>query len=66
MKGSRMAYFPSAGEYIDCPVYDRYKLQPGAQLKGPAIIEEKESTAIVGPTDQGYIDGWLNLIITLG
>ena len=66
MKGSRMAYFPSAGQYVDCPVYDRYKLQPGAQLKGPAIIEEKESTAIVGPTDQGYIDGWLNLIITLG
>ena len=66
MKGSRMAYFPSADQYVDCPVYDRYKLQPGAQLKGPAIIEEKESTAIVGPTDQGYIDGWLNLIITLG
>ena len=66
IKGGRMAYFPSADQYVDCPVYDRYKLQPGAQLKGPAIIEEKESTAIVGPTDQGYIDGWLNLIITLG
>ena len=66
MKGNRMAYFPSAGEYVDCPVYDRYKLRPGTQFKGPAIIEEKESTAIVGPTDQGYIDGWLNLIITLG
>ena len=65
IKGTRMAYFSLAGQYVDCPVYDRYELLPGTQIEGPAIIEERESTAIVGPTDQGYIDEWLNLIITL-
>lgn len=65
MKGSRMAYFSPIGQYIDCPVYDRYRLRPGNQIEGPAIIEEKESTAIVGPHDQVYIDAWSNLVVTL-
>jgi N-methylhydantoinase A/oxoprolinase/acetone carboxylase beta subunit len=65
IKGTRMAYFSLPGQYVNCPVYDRYELLPGTQIEGPAIIEERESTAIVGPTDQGYIDEWLNLIITL-
>jgi N-methylhydantoinase A/oxoprolinase/acetone carboxylase beta subunit len=65
IKGNRMAYFSTAWQYVDCPVYDRYELLPGTQIEGPAIIEERESTAIVGPTDQGYIDEWLNLIVTL-
>ena len=43
-KGSRRAYFPEAQGYVDTPVYDRYALRPGAELAGPAIIEEREST----------------------
>jgi N-methylhydantoinase A len=33
-------------------VYDRYKLFPGAAFRGPAIIEERESTVIVGEKAQ--------------
>jgi N-methylhydantoinase A/oxoprolinase/acetone carboxylase beta subunit len=30
-------------------VYDRYALGPGARLAGPAIVEERESTTVIGP-----------------
>ena len=29
------------------PVYDRYSLKPGTRLKGPVILEERESTLVV-------------------
>lgn len=65
-KGTRKAYFPDSNGYVDCPVFDRYRLQPGSLIQGPAIVEEQESTAIIGPRDSGYIDEWLNLIIEIG
>ncbi len=48
IKGKRKAYSPLAREFIPYTVYDRYQLFPRAMFKGPAIIEEKESTVIVG------------------
>lgn len=64
-KGSRGAYFPESGGYSETPVYDRYGLLPGAVLNGPAIIEERESTVIVGPDCRFRIDEQLNLIVEL-
>ena len=65
-KQSRPAYFDDATGYVDCPVYDRYRLPAGTRIIGPAIVEERESTAVIGPRDAGYIDEWLNLIIDVG
>jgi len=48
VKGRRPAYSATAKDFIDHTVYDRYRLFPGAAFKGPAIIEEKESTVVVG------------------
>ncbi len=64
-KGSRRAYFPETGGYVDTPVYDRYALAPGASFSGPAIVEERESTVIVGPDCRFRIDEQLNLIVEL-
>ena len=47
-KGQRKAYSPMARDFILYTVYDRYKLSPAVKFQGPAIIEEKESTLIVG------------------
>lgn len=66
LKGTRQVYARSAGRYVDCPVYDRYRLAPGCALQGPAIVEEQESTAVIGPHDRATIDRWLNLIIDIG
>jgi N-methylhydantoinase A len=62
-KESRRAYFPECGGYTETAVYDRYGLQPGSWLDGPAIVEERESTLIIGPRGCATIDENLNLII---
>ncbi|MET8848077.1 hydantoinase/oxoprolinase family protein [Amycolatopsis sp. NPDC004625] len=48
-KGSRPAYFPSTGGFVDTAVFDRYRLAPGTRVDGPAIVEERESTVVVPP-----------------
>jgi len=60
-KGTRPAHFPGAG-YVDTPVYDRYALRAGATLAGPAIVEERESTAVIGPDARISVDASLTLI----
>jgi N-methylhydantoinase A len=64
-KGSRQAYFPELGGYYDTPVYNRYGLQTGSNFSGPAIVEERESTVIIGPNAHFRIDGQRNLIVEL-
>jgi N-methylhydantoinase A len=49
LKGRRPAYFAEAAGFVETPVYDRYRLAPGATVEGPAIVEERESTAVIGP-----------------
>ncbi len=63
LKGRREAYFPELGGYSTIPVYDRYRLFPGENFSGPAIVEERESTIIVGPDRHFRIDEQWNLII---
>ena len=64
-KGTRRAYFPDAGGWVDTPVYDRYSLAAGVEVAGPALIEERESTVVVGPGDQVSVDPGQNLIAQL-
>ena len=61
-KKHRAAYFPEAGGYVETPVYDRYRLDPGALLAGPAIVEERESTTVIGPGALISVDAHRNLV----
>ena len=60
LKGTRLAGF--GGAYVDCPVYDRYAMVPAMEVRGPALIEERESTCVVGPEDVVRVDAARNLI----
>lgn len=64
-KGSRPAYSAIAGDFIQYTVYDRYSLPADASFQGPAIIEERESTVIVGEDAMVTMDRygflWINL-----
>jgi N-methylhydantoinase A/oxoprolinase/acetone carboxylase beta subunit len=55
-KGQRPAYSGMAKDYIPHTVYDRYRLFPGATFDGPAIVEERESTVIVGEDASVVVD----------
>jgi N-methylhydantoinase A len=65
LKGKRMVYYPDIEEYIETDVYDHYKLFPETRFTGPAIIEQRESTTVVGPGETVTVDPFLNLIIEL-
>jgi N-methylhydantoinase A len=63
-RGARRAYFPTLGGYVETPVYDRYALRPGTRFDGPAIVEERESTLVVGPGQRIEVTAELALTVT--
>lgn len=63
--GGRPVFLSDVGGFVDCPVLDRYGLEPGATFEGPAIVEERESTVFVGANASVSIDEHLNLVMTL-
>lgn len=62
---ARDVYFPETGGYTQCKVYDRYALKAGDNIKGPAIIEERESTVVILPGGAAQVDGEGNIIVDL-
>jgi N-methylhydantoinase A len=62
-KERRQVYFAEAGDYVDCPIYDRYALAGGATFPGPAVVEEFDSTTVVHPGFSVAVDETGNLII---
>ena len=63
-KGVRQAFFGEG--YVETPVYDRYALNVGTELAGPAIIEEREATTIVAPGDSVTVDASGSLRVKIG
>jgi N-methylhydantoinase A len=47
--GIRRGYFPALSGFVDCPVYDRARLALDAEITGPAIIEQMDTTTVVLP-----------------
>lgn len=60
-KGRRDAYVD--GAFVEHAVYDRSRLPTGEVLAGPAIVEEPESTTLVGPDATFRVDAVGNLLI---
>ncbi|HEY7298409.1 MAG TPA: hydantoinase/oxoprolinase family protein [Xanthobacteraceae bacterium] len=52
------------GETIDCPVYQRQRLDVGLALRGPAILDQFDCTTVIYPGQTARVDEWKNLIIT--
>lgn len=70
IKGARLACFPAGdgragASFRDTPVYDRERLAPGMVFAGPAIIEEREATAVLWPGDQARIDPFGAVVVQL-
>ena len=65
IKATRPAYFAEAEGFVATPVYDRYRLGPGSSFSGPAIIEERESTAVIGPGARCRVDDGLALVVDM-
>ncbi|MBJ7613422.1 MAG: methylhydantoinase [Candidatus Nephthysia bennettiae] len=65
LTGERPVYFPEVGEFQVTPVHSRALLRPGAVVRGPAIVEEAESTVVAGPGATLESDAQGNLVMRL-
>jgi N-methylhydantoinase A len=65
-RADRQTYFPEAGGFVTCAVYDRYALPAGETISGPALVQERESTVVVGPSGTATKDELGNLVVTIG
>ncbi len=63
LKRARPVYMPESAAFVRCPVYDRYALS--GKLIGPAIVEERESSVVIGAGAAAQIDENRNLLVTL-
>ncbi|QEN86981.1 hydantoinase/oxoprolinase family protein [Labrys sp. KNU-23] len=55
-KGTREAYM--GGRWHKADLYEMDDLQPGHEVKGPAIIEHPATTLVVHPGDSVFVDEW--------
>jgi N-methylhydantoinase A len=65
-KRRRDAYYPDVGRFLSVPVYDHYALEPGVRIAGPAIVEQRESTTVIGPGERLLVDADHSLVLSLG
>lgn len=63
IKGEREVYFAEAGKMVRCRVYDRYRLEFGNRIEGPAIVEEIDSTVVIHPSYFADVDQYGNILI---
>jgi N-methylhydantoinase A len=54
------------GKTISCPVYQREKLDVGANFDGPAVVDQLDCTTVVFPGQHASVDAYKNIIITMG
>ena len=61
---SRRAWFPEAGGFVETPVLTRAELRAGETGSGP-IIEEPDSTLVVGACATWTVDSFGNIVVDL-
>ena len=62
---TRAVYFPTAGGFVECSVYDDAALPSGTSRAGPAIITQDLSAIVVQPQHQVHLDSSGNFIMTI-
>jgi len=63
-KGRRPVDYATEGVQ-EASIYTGELLEPGMSLAGPAILETKGATVVVHPGNEGAVDEYGNLVITL-
>ena len=64
-KASREIYVSAEAGMELVSVYERTELRIGQEINGPAIVEERESTTVIGPGDRLSVNGFGCLVVDL-
>ena len=65
-RSSRQAWDETSQSFVEVPVYRQGGMAGGLTFAGPLIVEQRETTAVVGATDTALIDPSGNLVIRVG
>ncbi|HWP76533.1 MAG TPA: hydantoinase/oxoprolinase family protein [Methylomirabilota bacterium] len=60
----RPMFFEPRRGFVDCPAYERAALVKGQRITGPAVVEDRDSTAVVPPRWTATTDHVGNLVLT--
>ena len=52
-----------AGSFVDCPIYQRERLDVGHEIAGPAVIEQYDCTTVLEPGQTARVDDMKNLVV---
>jgi N-methylhydantoinase A len=58
-----MLFDPRRG-LVECPAYERAAVAAGQRITGPAVVEDRDSTAVVPPRWTASLDRLGNLVLT--
>jgi len=62
-RGKRPVYWKQVGEFQETAIYDAELLRPGNVVRGPAVIEARDTTVVVPPEWKYSVDQYLSGII---
>ena len=62
MRGTRPVWVD--GGWTEATIYERLHLPVGAEIKGPALLEQPDTTIFVEPDLAGKVDEFGNLVIS--
>ncbi|MDZ4246763.1 MAG: hydantoinase/oxoprolinase family protein, partial [Dehalococcoidia bacterium] len=65
LKGKREVYFKTSGGFTPTDIFEYSKLLPGNEIKGPAIVEAPDTSAVIHPGQKMVVDQYRNLILHL-
>ena len=63
---TRHVWDASSQSFVETPVHRQSAMESGASFEGPLIVEQRETTAVVGTGDFAHIDAHGNLVIRIG
>ncbi|RYM04985.1 hydantoinase/oxoprolinase family protein [Sporolactobacillus sp. THM7-7] len=64
LKEKRRVYFEGEG-WLETEIFDRSRLEPGMNILGPAIVEERSASTVVYPSQSLTVDVYGNLIVEI-
>jgi N-methylhydantoinase A len=63
LKGTRRILTERSGGFVEALVFERTRLEPGARVSGPAIVEQADTTTVIEPDWEAAVDAHGNLIL---
>ncbi|MGM0366474.1 MAG: hydantoinase/oxoprolinase family protein [Actinomycetota bacterium] len=66
LKEKRIVYFTQSAGPVNTPVLHRSRIAEQTEIKGPAILEDVDSTTVMGPKDSARVGKAGDLLIKVG